>query len=53
MKCTKSIQTYYLGELLEQKQAPVESDHKLIWMDYDSLRGRMSTRAQEKGFGEK
>ena len=35
------IQTYYLGELVEQKQAPMESDHKLIWMDYDSIRGRM------------
>lgn len=46
MKCTKTIQTYYLGELLEQKQAPVESDHKLIWMDYDSLRGRMFLEMQ-------
>lgn len=40
------IQTYYLGELLEQKQAPVESDHKLIWMDYDSLRDRMFLEMQ-------
>ena len=40
------IQTYYLGELVEQKQAPMESDHKLIWMDYDSIRGRMFLEMQ-------
>lgn len=32
------IQTYYLGELVEQKQSPIDSDHKLVWMDYYSLR---------------
>ena len=40
------IQTYYLGELVGPKQALIESDHKLIWMDYDSLRGRMFLEMQ-------
>ena len=40
------IQTYYLGELVEQKQPPIESDHKLIWMDYDNLRGKMFLEMQ-------
>lgn len=40
------IQTYYLGELVEQKQPPIETDHKLVWIDYDNLRGRMFSEMQ-------
>lgn len=40
------IQTYYLGELVEQKQIPIDSDHKLVWMDYDNLKGRMFSEMQ-------
>lgn len=40
------IQTYYLGELVEQKQIPTEPDHKLLWMDYYNLRGRMFLEMQ-------
>ena len=40
------IQTYYLGELIEQKQTHVESDHKLVWMNYSDLRGNMCIEMQ-------
>ena len=40
------IQTYYLGELIEQKQTPVESDHKLVWMNYSDLKGNMCIEMQ-------
>ena len=35
------IQTYYIGELLEKVQTPAESDHKLVWMRFDDLKGKM------------
>lgn len=31
------IQTYYVGELLEQVSLPVEDDHEFVWMDYNEL----------------
>ena len=35
------IQTYYIGELLEKVQVPTESDHKLVWLRYNELKGKM------------
>ena len=35
------IQTYYSGELLEQKQKPIEADHFLVWISYSELKGKM------------
>ena len=40
------IQTYYLGTLGEQKQAPAEEDHRLVWMEYPTLRGKMHSEMQ-------
>lgn len=40
------IQTYYLGEFTEQKQLPAESDHKLVWMKYADLKGKMYVEMQ-------
>lgn len=40
------IQTYYLGELIEQKQPPAESDHKLVWLNYSNLKGKMFVEMQ-------
>ena len=40
------IQTYYLGELIEQKQNPTESEHKLVWMNYSNLKGKMCVEMQ-------
>ena len=35
------IQTYYIGELLEKVQVPTESDHKLMWLAFGDLKGKM------------
>ena len=31
------IQTYYVGELLEKVDAPLEDDHEFMWVDYNEL----------------
>ncbi len=35
------IQTYYSGELKEKITEPIESDHKLIWVKIEQLKGKM------------
>lgn len=40
------IQTYYVGELLEQISIPVEEDHKLVWLEYDEVTGKMHVEMQ-------
>lgn len=40
------IQAYYLGELLDKIAEPVESDHELMWVDADELRGNMFSQMQ-------
>ena len=40
------IQTYYIGELTEKVQEPVESDHEFMWMEYDQIKGKMFTEMQ-------
>ena len=40
------IQVYYLGELLDKIAEPVESDHELMWVDADELRGNMFSQMQ-------
>ena len=40
------IQTYYVGELLEQVSIPVEDDHECAWMDYNELKGNMYLEMQ-------
>ena len=40
------IQTYYLGEISEQKQAPKENDHQLEWIAYPELKGKLFAEMQ-------
>ena len=40
------VQTYYLGELLDKVSEPAESDHKLCWIEYDQLKGKMFLEMQ-------
>lgn len=40
------IQNYYIGELLEKVQNPVEDDHKLVWVKYEDLKGKMYAEMQ-------
>lgn len=40
------IQTYYSGELIEQKQKPIENDHFLVWINYSELKGKMYLKIQ-------
>lgn len=40
------IQAYYTGELIQQVQAPIETDHKLVWMTYEQLKGNMFSEMQ-------
>ena len=40
------IQTYYVGELLEQVDVPVEDDHEFVWMDYDDVVDNMHLEMQ-------
>ena len=40
------IQTYYVGELLEQVSIPVEDDHEFVWIDYNELKGNMYLEMQ-------
>ena len=40
------IQTYYIGELLEKVQEPIESDHEFMWVEYEQLKGKMFAEMQ-------
>ena len=40
------IQTYYIGDLVEKIQRPMEKDHILIWTDYEKIRGKMFLEMQ-------
>lgn len=40
------IQTYYIGELLEKTQEPIESDHEFVWIEYETLKGKMFAEMQ-------
>ncbi len=40
------IQTYYSGELKEKITEPIESDHKLIWVKIEHLKGKMFAEMQ-------
>ncbi|MBQ9081926.1 MAG: NUDIX domain-containing protein [Clostridia bacterium] len=40
------IQTYYLGELLRRERIPEEDDHRLEWVTYEEIRGRMFSDMQ-------
>ena len=40
------IQTYYVGEVLEQVSAPAEDDHEFMWVDYNELVDNMYLEMQ-------
>ena len=40
------LQTYYIGELTEKVQEPIESDHEFMWMEYDQIKGKMFAEMQ-------
>lgn len=40
------VQKYYAGRLLEQIQTPVEQDHRLLWMEYEELIGKLYPEMQ-------
>ena len=41
------IQHYYIGELLNKIQEPIESDHILEWVDIEETKGKMFAPMQE------
>ncbi len=45
------IQTYYIGELIEKVQEPIESDHKFMWVEYEQLKGKMFEEMQNWAIG--
>ncbi len=40
------IQTYYLGELLEKQRDALESDHQLVWLDFEYAIENMHSKMQ-------
>ena len=40
------IQTYYLGEILEKIQDPIERDHEFLWVVYEQIKGQMFSQMQ-------
>lgn len=40
------MQKYYLGQLLEKKQEPVETDHFMEWVKVEDLKGKMVIEMQ-------
>lgn len=40
------IQTYYVGELLDQESVPVEEDHEFVWVNYNELVDNMYLEMQ-------
>lgn len=40
------IQSYYIGELKEKVSEPTESDHLLMWFDYENIKGKMFAEMQ-------
>lgn len=40
------IQSYYVGELKEKVSEPIETDHILMWVRYDDIKGKMFAEMQ-------
>lgn len=40
------IQAYYLGEIIDKKQEATELDHKLRWISYEELKGKLFVEMQ-------
>lgn len=41
------IQKYYFGNLLEQHQDKMETDHIFLWLEYEEIKGKMFAEMQE------
>ena len=41
------IQHYYIGELSNKMQEPIESDHELEWVNINEIKGKMFAPMQE------
>lgn len=41
------IQSYYIGELFEKIKEPTEKDHRLIWIEFENLKGKMYLEMQD------
>ena len=44
--CFHPIQTYYFGELTQKVSEPTEKDHKLHWIAYEDIKGKMFAEMQ-------
>ena len=40
------IQTYYFGEFAQKVSESTEKDHKLLWLSYEDLKGKMFAEMQ-------
>lgn len=40
------MQRYYVGEMLEKIQEPTEADHRLVWVEFEKLKGKMYLEMQ-------
>lgn len=45
------IQNYYFGNLSEQAQDKMETDHMLLWLEYEEIKGKMFVEMQEWALG--
>ncbi|MGN0447609.1 MAG: hypothetical protein ACI4GC_03570, partial [Acutalibacteraceae bacterium] len=40
------IQSYYIGELKEKVTKPIETNHALMWFEYEKIKGKMFAEMQ-------
>lgn len=40
------VQTYYIGNLDKQMSIPIEDDHRLVWMPFQEIKGKMYVEMQ-------
>ena len=40
------VQSYYVGELKEKVSEPIETDHILMWLRYEEIKGKMFAEMQ-------
>lgn len=40
------VQSYYIGELKEKVSEPIETDHSLMWVRYEDIKGKMFAEMQ-------
>lgn len=40
------VQVYYIGRLIRQIAPPMETDHQLVWMHFEEIKGKMFSQMQ-------